>query len=176
MPSLGDDNTSDNAPNEPDATREKPDTIVGETQPVDEAPREVPKVARGEPNTSVGETHQYTSDNIHSQSIENEPDVNLGETTVAEQPGNAQRYSLRTRRPSGQWWIVGSTAAINPSHIVHEPASYKQALRGPQATEWEAAIKTEFDSFVSRNTWKLVPRLVGKKLVDSNWVFKASRF
>ena len=166
---AGDDSTSD------EAAREKPDTLVGETQPVDEAPREVPEVAKGEPSTSVGETQQHTSSDISSQSIEDEPDANLGETAPAEQPGTAQRYSLRTRRPPGQWWVVGNTAAINPSNVVHEPASYKQALRGPQATEWEAAIKTEYDSLVSRNTWKLVPRPAGRKLVDSKWVFKLKR-
>jgi hypothetical protein len=148
---AGDDSTSD------EAAREKPDTFVKETQPVDEAPREVPEVARWEPSTSVGETQQHTSGDINSQSIEDELDVNLGETAPAEQLGTAQRYSLPTRRPPGQWWVVGNTAAINPSNVVHEPASYKQAQRGPQATEWEAAIKTEYDSLVSRNTWKLVP-------------------
>jgi hypothetical protein len=153
---VGDDNTSD------EAAREKPDTFVGETQPVDETPREVPEEARGEPGTSVGATQQHTSRDFNSQSIEDGPDVNLGKTSPAEQQRTAQRYSQRTRRPPGQWWIIGNTASFNPSHVVHEPASYKQALRGPQATEWEAAIRTEYDSLVSRNTWKLVPRRAGR--------------
>jgi hypothetical protein len=116
---AGDDNTSD------EAAREKPVAFVGETQPVDEAPRGMPEVAKGEPSSSVEETQQHTSSDINFQSIEEKPDVNLGETTPSEQHGTAQRYSLRTRRPPGQWGVVGNTAAINPSNAVHEHASYK---------------------------------------------------
>jgi hypothetical protein len=53
--------------------------------------------------------------------------------------------------------------------------SYKQALRSPQSGEWEAAIKSEYDSFVSRKTCTLVPCPAGRKLVDSKWVFEVKR-
>ena len=52
---------------------------------------------------------------------------------------------------------------------------YKQALRNPQSEEWEAAIKCENDSIVSRKIWTLVPCPAGRKLVDSKWVFKLKR-
>jgi hypothetical protein len=135
----------------------------------------VPKVASGEPNTSVGATLQHTSSDLNSPSIEDEPNVNLGETTPTEYQGTAQIYSPRTRSPPGQWLIAGKTTTINTRHVVHKPALYKQALRGPQAKEWGAPIKTEYDSLVSRNTWKLVPRAACRELVDSKWVFKVKR-
>jgi hypothetical protein len=55
--------------------------------------------------------------------------------------------------------------------IVQELMSYKRALRSLQSGELEAAIKSEYDSLVSRKAWTLVPCLAGRKLVDSKWVF-----
>jgi hypothetical protein len=67
--------------------------------------------------------------------------------------------------------IIKSTSSPN----VQEPMSYKQALRSPQSREWEAAIKSEYDSLTSRKTWILVPCPSGRKLVDSKWVFELKR-
>jgi hypothetical protein len=71
----------------------------------------------------------------------------------------------------------GNTAAIKPasSPNLQEHVSYKQALRSPQSGEWEAAIKSEYDSLVFRKTWTLVPCPAGRKLVDSKWVYKLKR-
>jgi hypothetical protein len=78
---------------------------------------------------------------------------------------------------SGDGWTAGSTAGIKSSSspTIQEPASYKQALGIPQSERWEAAIKSEYDSDVSRKTWPLVPCPPGRKLVDSKWVFKLKR-
>jgi hypothetical protein len=80
-------------------------------------------------------------------------------------------------RAPGDGWTAGSTATIKPTNntIVQELVSYKQAVMSPQSGEWEAAIKSEYDSLVSRKTWTLVPCLAGRKLVDSKWVFKLTR-
>ena len=43
-----------------------------------------------------------------------------------------------------------------------KPASYKQALRSPQAEQWRAAM--EYDALTSRKTWRLVPRMQ-----DASW-------
>jgi hypothetical protein len=61
--------------------------------------------------------------------------------------------------------------------LLSQPSArlFKQAPRSPQSGEWEAAIKSEYDSLVSRKTWKLVPCPAGRKLVDSKWVFKLKR-
>jgi hypothetical protein len=45
----------------------------------------------------------------------------------------------------------------------------------PQSGEWEAAIKSEYDSLASRKTWTLVPCPAGRKLVGSKWVFNLKR-
>jgi hypothetical protein len=53
--------------------------------------------------------------------------------------------------------------------------SYKQAQRSPQSGEWEATIRSEYDSLVSRKVKIFVPCHAGRKLVDSKWVFKLKR-
>jgi hypothetical protein len=77
----------------------------------------------------------------------------------------------------GDGWTAGSATVIKSasSQIIQEPVPYKQALRSPQSGEWEAAIKSEYDSLVSWKTWTLVPCPAGRKLVDSKWVFKLKR-
>jgi hypothetical protein len=77
----------------------------------------------------------------------------------------------RALRTAGSIAANKSTSSPN----VQDPVSYKQALRSPLSGEWEAAIKSEYDSLVSRKTWTLVPCPAGRKLVDSKWVFKLKR-
>jgi hypothetical protein len=105
------------------------------------------------------------------------PRYNLRSTAAPQQCVPSPRYNLRSTGASGDGWTAGSAAAIKSasSPTAQEPVSYKQALRSPQPGEWEAPIKSEYDSLVSRKTWTLVPCLAGRKLVDSKWVFKLKR-
>ena len=94
--------------------------------------------------------------------------------------GVAPRRSTRHSRPPGQWWMANSrgddvAANMAKPHQPLEPTSYKQALRSPDAKHWQAAIDSEYESLMTRKTWKLVPRPAGRKLVDSKWVFKLKR-
>jgi hypothetical protein len=56
-----------------------------------------------------------------------------------------------------------------------EPASYKQALRSPNAKHKQAAIDNEYESLMTPKTRKLVPRPAGRKLVESKWGFQLKR-
>ena len=139
-----------------------------------------------EPDTPSGESPLRES-RQHSGSTEDERDMHSGETprprynlrstAAPQQCVPSPRYNLRSAGASGDGWTAGSAAAIKSasSPTVQEPVSYKQALRSPQSGEWEAAIKSEYDSLVSRKTWTLVPCPAGRKLVDSKWVFKLKR-
>jgi hypothetical protein len=70
------------------------------------------------------------------------------------------------QRPSAN---IASTDGINV------PASYKQALRNTERDHWQAAIDTEYRSLQERQTWSLVVRPAGRKIVDNKWVFKIKR-
>ena len=111
-------------------------------------------------------------------SASGEPSQAVQESGEPSQPAVELRRSSRARQPPTEWWI--SQPAVNlaaaAGAVPHqEPASYKQALRSPQAEQWKAAMETEYDALTSRKTWRLVPRPAGRKLVDSKWVFKLKR-
>jgi hypothetical protein len=58
-----------------------------------------------------------------------------------------------------------------------EPATYKQAMLGPESAKWKVSIRQELLNFLSRNAWKKVPRdmitkKLKRKLITTKWVFK----
>ena len=56
---------------------------------------------------------------------------------------------------------------------VQEPSSWKEAIKSQQAGDWKAAAQIEYKSLMDQGTWELVPLPPEKKLVGSQWVFKA---
>jgi hypothetical protein len=55
------------------------------------------------------------------------------------------------------------------------PKSYREALRGENAEQWQDVIRVEFDSPVSHGTWELVELPKGRKPVGNKWVFDLKR-
>jgi hypothetical protein len=129
-----------------------------------------------EPDKASGESPLRESLQ-HSGSMEDERDTHSGETprlrynlrstTSSQQCVPSPRYNLRSTRAPGDGWTAGSTGPIKPtcSPSAQEHVSYKQARRSPQSGEWEAAIKSEYDSLVSQKTWTSVTCPAGRKLV-----------
>ena len=50
-----------------------------------------------------------------------------------------------------------------------EPSSFEEAVQQPI---WVDAMVEEYDSIIRNNAWEVVPRLVGKLVVGSKWVYK----
>jgi NAD dependent epimerase/dehydratase family enzyme len=48
-------------------------------------------------------------------------------------------------------------------------------LRSAEWSHWQEAIDTEYKSLQERQTWSLVVKLAGRKIVDNKWVFKIKR-
>lgn len=61
---------------------------------------------------------------------------------------------------------------LHVAFVVGEPESYKQALKDENCEQWQAAMKEEYDSLIKNNTWELVERPPGEKIVDNKWVYK----
>ena len=55
---------------------------------------------------------------------------------------------------------------------VHEPTSLEDALTSPQAKEWRIAIQDEFNFHEKNQTWEIVDRMEGIRLLDTKWVLK----
>ena len=56
--------------------------------------------------------------------------------------------------------------------IVIEPYSFEEAVQEPT---WVDSMVEEYDSIVRNNAWEIVPRLVGKSVVDSKWIYKVQQ-
>lgn len=52
------------------------------------------------------------------------------------------------------------------------PSSYREAIKGTEATQWASAIEDEFRSHEENGTWSLVSRKPEMKIIDSKWVFR----
>ena len=53
-----------------------------------------------------------------------------------------------------------------------EPNSMKEALEGPFADEWKAAMDVEMAALIGRGTWQLEELPKGQRLVGVKWIFK----
>lgn len=51
------------------------------------------------------------------------------------------------------------------------PSTYKEAVKGTEATQWAKAIEEELKAHEENHTWTLVPRRANQKTIDSKWVF-----
>ena len=56
--------------------------------------------------------------------------------------------------------------------IVREPSSFEEVV---QKLVWVDAMVEEYDSIIRKSLWKFVPRLVGKSVVGSRWVYKVKQ-
>jgi len=53
--------------------------------------------------------------------------------------------------------------------VVIEPSSFEEAV---EDSEWVDAMAEEYDSIVRNSAWEIVPRLEGKSVVGSRWIYK----
>ena len=100
-------------------------------------------------------------------------------TTAA--PGEMGAPDVTTSRPQRSHrlpsrLVQGAAAsAARDSVIIADPPTYKAAMRSPDAARWRAAAVNEYDSLVNHNTFKLVQRPPGAKVLGCRWVFKTKR-
>lgn len=63
-------------------------------------------------------------------------------------------------------------AAYEEQSSAREPATFDEAMRGPDKEKWQQAMQEEIDSLKRMGTWKLVEPPEGRKIVGCKWVFK----
>jgi hypothetical protein len=95
---------------------------------------------------------------------------------------NAPRRSSRAPVPNPRYFSVDNVAQrggrlghaelLAAALVGTEPATYAEAMRSAEASEWEAACQYEIDALAKSETWDLVDLPPGRKAVKSKWVFK----
>jgi hypothetical protein len=58
---------------------------------------------------------------------------------------------------------------ISSSPLSPVPTSIRIALIDPS---WRCAMEEEYDTFITNNTWDIIPRPIGSNVVTSKWIFK----
>ena len=53
-----------------------------------------------------------------------------------------------------------------------KPYSFEEAVQEPT---WVDAMVDEYDSIIRNSAWEIVPRLVGKSIVGSRWIYKVKQ-
>lgn len=54
----------------------------------------------------------------------------------------------------------------------NEPSSFSEALRCDESHQWELAMRDEMQSLAENNTWELVEKPQGRKIVRNKWVYR----
>jgi transposase InsO family protein len=76
------------------------------------------------------------------------------------------RYGLQTRLNAKAEALVA---------FDDEPQSYKEAISGNDAKEWNKAMQEEYKSLVKNKTWTLMTLPPGRSAIKCKWVFKIKR-
>ena len=53
--------------------------------------------------------------------------------------------------------------------VDQEPTSYEEVI---QKKEWVEAMTEEYQSIMKNDVWDIVPKLEGKSVVSSKWIYK----
>jgi hypothetical protein len=67
---------------------------------------------------------------------------------------------------------LGNAELLAAAYIGKDPASYTEAMRSDNTTDWTNACQYEIDALSKNKMWDLVDLPQGHKAVKSKWVFK----
>jgi hypothetical protein len=85
------------------------------------------------------------------------------------------RRSTREKRPS---FKLRSAFSVR-IRTIYEPISYREAVKHPYSTQWQKAMKEEFEALDRNKTWDLVDEDTalksGKREIGCKWVYKLKR-
>ena len=84
-------------------------------------------------------------------------------------PPVANQHAMATRGKLGFRQPAALHASVPPSPVSSLPKSYHAALADPN---WRRAMKEEFSTLMTNNTWSLVPRPPGANIVTGKWIFR----
>ncbi|GMF51860.1 unnamed protein product [Phytophthora fragariaefolia] len=93
--------------------------------------------------------------------------------------GASFRRSTRIRRQNvrlGDYELeIPESLVIHAVNTILEPTSVNAAMNAEDADKWIEALYNEFGELLRNNTWELVERPKGAKVLTSKWVFVRKR-
>ncbi|GIL46063.1 hypothetical protein Vafri_3149 [Volvox africanus] len=149
---------------EPDSNRMGPSTSA--------APSTSGATAGAGPSGSQLDTRSWMhTDN--NDDDEEEEDMEMDES-LDEDEGFVRRYPVRDRKRPCEWWRNERAVSqrVNIAIRMKEPATYEEAVRGPQSHEWGKAMDAEIEAQLANGTWELGIPPKGAKVLPCRWVYK----
>lgn len=167
----------------PIVVQDSPDVVSGGH--IDET--SVIETTEDESNGSLGDESMHSADDTL-----NETTLDSGEADTTKDDPNFQtraKVNENAARPitrSRQGQILGGLLNFHmafvtqegddyQAYVASEPQSYNQALTDENSIQWKEAMEDEFGSLIRNNTWQLVEKPPGVKIVDNKWVYKVKR-
>ena len=87
---------------------------------------------------------------------------------IINEPRHKVRHDYKQLHTRG---FAKAAIFVKPHNIV-TPNTYKEAMAGPQAKEWYAACKSEYECQVARGTFAITPLPYDCKAIEGKWVFR----
>jgi transposase InsO family protein len=141
-----------------------------------------PPVGEVEESIIVVETDKGISSASEEETEHDEGEKKKEESTPPESPKDTPSTSAppshpasststekpkRNRKPPARYADYAKKAVVG-----EEPTTVKEALEGPDSTEWKKAMEEEYSSIMKNKTWTLEVLPAGRKAIGSKWVFK----
>ena len=125
---------------------------------------------QGEPNAAAQDENTPTTSNESFLDIQEERyDIDRTELPL-EEVGPTLHRSLR--QAAKRDFQMKCNAAHDTKDSRTEPRNLEDALSGPESSEWKQAMRDEMANLEENDTWELVPRPQGKRVIKSKWVYK----
>lgn len=126
-----------------------------------------------EEELTLGATHDHQqredNDDVNTQPY-NLPNPSLPPTPAPE----PSRPTRTARAPSRYGNTISYAAVTRGGHDADNP-TYAQAMAGPDAAHWRAAMKVEFYSLVLHSVGRLIKRPSKANVLGGMWCFKRKR-
>ena len=80
------------------------------------------------------------------------------------------RPSNRVRKPPQDWWEATAALVLGST-----PATFAEAVEGPECDSWMCAMENEMSSLHKKSTWTLVPRHNATNILTPKWVYRKKK-
>ena len=151
--------------------------------------RSTPPITPEQPRSApISPPPRQRTTRIENRSLSPDPESpggfndRLQRAQILREMDNVPRRSSRVPVPNRRYFNsdnadtrhrgLGNMELLAAAYIGRDPASYAEAMRSDNTTEWSNACQYEIDALSKNNTWELVDLPPGRKAVKSKWVFK----
>ncbi|KAH9723371.1 retrovirus-related pol polyprotein from transposon TNT 1-94-like protein [Citrus sinensis] len=123
-----------------------------------------------EPNPEVELTDDHRDTDEKFKSCDSKP--GSSEMDNYQLAGDRERRVIKMPKRFGIADLISYALNIVEEVIGEEPSSYKQAMNSRDKSKRLSAMEEEISSLKKNNTWTLVRKQGGRKLVGCKWIFK----